>query len=142
LGTVTGKIINGSTLKKMHLIKKEDFMELSTDLKESWTVSNLMDKFPPICKQDPLEVRVNFIIKHFETTGETIRPEEIPEKMYGGALLVATERKRKLTKEEDISEADDDEKAYEPEKKKAKKANVAPKEEATSSAMPTIQEEA
>ena len=28
LGTVTGKVINGRTLRKMHLIKKEDFQEL------------------------------------------------------------------------------------------------------------------
>ena len=51
LGTVTGKVINGHTLRKMHLIKKEDFQELKTDLKESSVVSNLMDDFPPICKQ-------------------------------------------------------------------------------------------
>ncbi|RHN40923.1 hypothetical protein MtrunA17_Chr8g0360331 [Medicago truncatula] len=53
LGTETGKVINGSTLKKMHLIKKEDYTKLSTDLKESSMVSNLMDDFPSILKQDP-----------------------------------------------------------------------------------------
>jgi len=45
LGIVTGKIINGRTLRKMHLIKKEVFKQLSTDLKESSVVSNLMDNF-------------------------------------------------------------------------------------------------
>jgi len=56
LGTVTGKIINGSTLKNMKLIKKEDYIVLSTDLKESIVASNLMEDFPPICKQDHVEV--------------------------------------------------------------------------------------
>ena len=58
LGTVTRKIINGGTLVHMKLIRKEDLRVLSTDLKESSVISNLMDDFPPICKQDPLEVRV------------------------------------------------------------------------------------
>jgi len=58
LGTVTGKIINGATLIHMKLIRKEDHKVFSIDLKESSVISNLMDDFPPICKQDPLEVRV------------------------------------------------------------------------------------
>jgi len=56
LGIVIGNIINGSTLKHMKLIKKEDYKVLTTDLKESTVLSNLMDDFPPICKQDPIEV--------------------------------------------------------------------------------------
>jgi len=64
LGTVTGKILNGRTLRKMHLIKKEDFKELKTDLKESYVVSNLMDDFPPICRQDPPDVRANFVYEY------------------------------------------------------------------------------
>jgi len=65
LDTVTGKMINGSTLKHIKLIKKEDYTKLSTYLKESAVVSNLMDDFPPICKQDPLDVRVNYILDHY-----------------------------------------------------------------------------
>jgi len=53
----------------MKLIRKEDHKELSTDLKESSVISNLMHDFPPICKQDPLEVRVMFIKEYFEMTG-------------------------------------------------------------------------
>jgi hypothetical protein len=56
LGTETGKVINGQTLKKMKLIGKRVFKKLSTDLKESDAISALMDGFPPICKQDPIEV--------------------------------------------------------------------------------------
>lgn len=41
LGTVTGKVINGLTLRKMHLIKKEEFMELSTDMKESSVLTSV-----------------------------------------------------------------------------------------------------
>ena len=95
LGTVTRKVINGSTLKHMKLIKKEDYTELSTDLKESVVVSNLIDDFPPICKQDPLDVRVNYILDHYEKTGQTIKLSDIPDTMYGGALPIARNRKLK-----------------------------------------------
>jgi len=87
----------------MHQIKKEEFTKLKTDLQESFTVSNLMDNFPPICKQDPLDVQFYYIHEHLKTTGESIRLEDIPEEMYGGTLLVA--RKRKLKKKA-TSEAD------------------------------------
>jgi len=62
---------------------------LATDLKESEAVSNLMVNFPPICMQDPLDVRVNYILKHYETTRETIRMEDVPETMFGGALPIS-----------------------------------------------------
>jgi len=103
LGTVTGRIINGATLVTMKLIRKEDHQELSTDLKESSVISNLMDDFPPICKQDPLEVRVMFIKEYFELTGQIIKISDILDEMYGGALPIAKNRKslkRKLTEAE------------------------------------------
>jgi len=86
LNTETGKIINGRTLRNMNLIEKEAYTKLNTDLMESDAMSNLMEDFPPICKQDPLDV---------------------PETMYGGALLVAKRRKTKrkaLTKDEYLQE--------------------------------------
>jgi hypothetical protein len=138
LGTITGKVINGSTLKHMKLIKKEDYTKLNTDLKESSTVSNLMDDFPLICKEDPLDVRVNFILEHYKRTGETIKLDEIPETMYGGDLPVARKRK---SKNRITLEADDVEESSEPKNKKAKKAKGAPKVEETSSDVPSIQEE-
>jgi len=59
LFTVTGKIINGSTLRNMNLIKKDVYKKLDSDMKESRAISNLMKNFPPICKQDPLDVQCN-----------------------------------------------------------------------------------
>ena len=59
LGTMTGRCINGSTLKHMKMIK--DVFKLKTDLKESFVVSNLMVYFPPICRQDPPDVRAHFV---------------------------------------------------------------------------------
>jgi len=103
LGTVIGKIINGGTLKHMKLIRKEDHKVFSTDLKESSVIYNLMDDFPPICKQDPLEVRVMYMKEYFEMTGQTIKISDIPDEMYGGALPIAKSRKshkRKMTEEE------------------------------------------
>jgi len=46
LGTVAGKIINGSTLGKIRLIKQEAITKLDTNLKESRVSSNLMEGFP------------------------------------------------------------------------------------------------
>jgi len=108
-------------------------------LKESEAVSNLMANFPPICLRDPLDVRVGYILKNYETTGETIRMEDVPETMFGGALPIASKKKRKLTKEEYLSKVAEE--TSEPQKKKTKKAKVAPQAEATSSGMPTILEE-
>jgi len=50
LGRVINKIINGSTLANMRLIKLEVITKLDSDLKESRVSSNLMEGFPPICK--------------------------------------------------------------------------------------------
>jgi hypothetical protein len=74
LGTMTGKVINCRTLIKMKLIKKEDFKELSTDLKELYVVSNLIDDFPPICKQDPPDVRAHYVYEH---KGENWRNHQV-----------------------------------------------------------------
>jgi len=87
----------------MKYIKKVDYKDLSTDLKESSVISNLMDDFPLICKQDPLEVRVMFIQEYFEMTGQIIKISDIPDEMYGGALPIAKNRKsmkRKMTEAE------------------------------------------
>jgi len=122
----------------MHLIKKEDFQELKTNLKESSVVSNLMDDFPPICRQDPPDVRANFVYEHWQRTRETIKFDDIPETMYGGVLLVARKRK---SKKRITSEVDDVEEASEPKKMKAKKAKEDPKQQATNYVVPTIQDE-
>ena len=66
LGTVTGKVINGDTLSHMKPIEKEDYQKMATYLKESEVVSNLMVDFPPICMQDPLDVRVSYIMKQHD----------------------------------------------------------------------------
>jgi len=132
LGTVTGKIINGITLRNMTLIKKYAYKKLKTDLKESRTISNLMEGFPPICKQDPLDVQLYFIHDHQQSTRENIQLEDIPDQMYGGALLVAKSRKSKrkpISKDEYLEEASE---------QPAKKEKAA---EATRSALSTIQEE-
>jgi len=138
LGTMTGKIINGRTLIKMQLIKKKEFKEVNIDLKESYVVCNLMDDFPPICRQDPQEIRAHFVYEHWERTRETIKYDEIPETMYGGVLPIARKRK---SKKKATSEAVDIEEASEPKKKKAKKAKNVHQEQATGSDVPSIEEE-
>jgi len=104
-------------------------------LKESIAISNLMEGFPPICKQDPLDVQLYYIHDHFQATGETIQLEDIPKKMYGGALPVAKGRK---SKKKALTEAEYLDDAFEEPPKKSKKDKVA---EAIGSALSTIQEE-
>jgi len=138
LGTVTGKIINESTLRNITLIKKDVYKKLETDLKESRAISNLMEGFPPICKQDPLDVQLYFIHDHLQSTGENIQLEDIPDQMYGGALPVA---KSKKSKRKPISEAEYLEEAFEQPAKKARKAKKDKAAEATGYGLSTIQEE-
>jgi len=138
LGIVTRKIINGRTLRNMTLIKKDAYKKLETNLKESKEISNLMEDFPPICKQDPLDVQLYFIHDHLQSTGENIQLEDIPDQMYGGALPVAKSRKykkRPLTKAEYLEDA--------PEQppQKAKKAKKQKASVQSDPALPTIQEE-
>ena len=98
-----------------------------------------MDDFPPICKQDPLEVRVHYILDHFEKTGQTIKLNDIPDTMYGVALPIAKSRK---PKKRAISEAEYVEEAPEPAPKKAKKSKAAPQEQLANPDEQTIQQEA
>jgi len=79
----------------MTLIKKKDIKKLDTDMKESRATSNLMENFPPICKQDPLNVQLYYTHDDLKSTGENIQLEDIPKTMYGGALPVAKSRKTK-----------------------------------------------
>ena len=123
------------------MIEKEAYTKLSTDLKESDAMSNLMEDFPPIYKQDPLDVQMNYIKDHFATTGKRIRLEDVLETMYGGALLVAKSRKTKrkaLTEDEYLEDASEH-----PSKKskKAKKEKASTKVNEVGPAVPTIQEE-
>jgi len=137
LCTVTGRIINGATLVAMKLIKKQDLKELCTDLMESSVISNLMDDFPPICKKDPLEVRVMYKKEYFEMTGKIIKISDIPDEMYGGALLVAKNRKslkRNMTEAEYLDDT------HEPVVEVAKTS--ATQSTPTSSDVPPFQQEA
>jgi len=139
LGRVTGKLINGGTMEHMKLIKKEDYTVLSIDLKEFAVVSNLMEDFPPICKQDPLDVRVHFILEYFEKTGQTIKLNDIPYTMYGGALPIAKSRK---SKKRAISKAEYLEDAPELASKKTKKSKGASQEQLTAPEVLSIQQKA
>ena len=78
LGTVAGKIINGSTLGNMSLIKQEVVKKLDTNMKESRVSSNLMENFPPICKKDAIDVQLYYIDDYLKTYGEEIHLEDIP----------------------------------------------------------------
>jgi len=121
----------------MNLIGKEAYTKLSINHKEFDTMSNLMDDFPSICKQDPLDVQINYIKDHFSTTGKRIRLEDVPETMYGGALPIAKSRKtmrKSLTKDEYLEDAS------EHPSKKAKKETASTKVNEVGPVVPTIQE--
>jgi len=137
LGTVTGKIINGATLANMKLIKPDAVIKLESDMKESRISSNLMEDFPPICKQDPLDVHLFYIVDHLQSNGKEMRLEDIPDDMYGGKIKVAKSRK---TKRKPVSEAEYLEGASE-QPSKAKKPRRVSASKGTTSGVPTIQEE-
>ncbi|RHN38490.1 hypothetical protein MtrunA17_Chr0c01g0488971 [Medicago truncatula] len=156
LGTVRGKIINGETLKSMKLIGVDDVKKLPTDLKASDAKLALIPNFPPICKQDPLDVQMNYIREHFERTKEKISLKDVPEQMFRGALPVAKSRKSKskpLSKEEYLEEEEALRKPSKRTRKEAKvevaapkpkksKANVSTSEEAVASEeVPTSEED-
>jgi len=63
LGTVTGKYINGHTLRSMGIVKTVD--KLESDLHESMIISDIMVDFPPISKEENPVVQVNFVTRHF-----------------------------------------------------------------------------
>ncbi|KEH15894.1 hypothetical protein MTR_0454s0020 [Medicago truncatula] len=126
LGTVRGKIINGDTLKAMHLIKAKDVKKSPTDLKPSDAKSDLIPDFPPICKQDPLEVQRAYIMDHYKTYNQKISLKDVPDQMYGGALPVAKGRKSKtkpITKEEYLA-GDASEKGAQKQQKGLKLSNL------------------
>jgi len=120
----------------MHLVKA--VIRMDTDLQESNILSNLMDNFPPICKQDSPDVRAHYVYEHWKATRETIKYSDISDTMYGGSLQVAF--KKRKSKKKATSEADNEE-ASEPKKKKAKKSKDAPQEQLVGSEVPTIQDE-
>jgi len=121
LGTVTGKIINGGTLGNMRLIKQEVIKKLDTDMKESRVSLNLMENFPPICKEEAIDVQLYYIDDYLKTYGEEIHLEDIPEEMYGGALPVTKSIK---TNRKALLEAEYLKEASEQPTKKAKKAKI------------------
>jgi len=122
----------------MKLIKPDAIIKLETDMKKSRISSNLMEGFPPICKQDPLDVQLFYIDDHLQSTREEIRSEDIPETMYGGDVKVAKSIK---TKRKPVSEAGYLEGASEQPAKKAKKAKKDKAPEAIGSGVASIQEE-
>jgi len=54
----------------MSLIKQEDIKKLDTDMKESRVSTNLIENFPPICKQYAIDVQLYYIDDYLKTYGE------------------------------------------------------------------------
>jgi len=120
----------------MTLIKKDANKKFETDMKESKAISNLMEGFPPICKQDPLDVQLYFIHDHLQSTGENIQLEDIPDQIYGGAFPVAKSRK---SKRKPLPETEYLEDASEQPSNKAKKVNKEKASTQAELAVPSIQ---
>ena len=60
------------TVERFDFIKKNLNMliRMDTDLQESNILSNLIDDFPLICKQDPPDVRAHYVYEHWKATGK------------------------------------------------------------------------
>jgi len=88
-------------LRHMKLIKKEDYKKLATDLKEFEVVSNLMVNFPPICMQDPLDVRTRSGMSAESSQPQLAQPS-IPKKKRKHVV-----RKLKVASEEEEEEVEE-----------------------------------
>ncbi|KEH25995.1 hypothetical protein MTR_6g039060 [Medicago truncatula] len=100
LGSVTGKIFNGRTLRSMKIIEKVTTHK--DDLREDYVKSKLMQDFPSVCKKDNPTVIIEFIKAHRKETGEYINIASIPDNI-GGAPLKIKGKRSKLTTSEDVS---------------------------------------
>jgi len=135
LGTMVGKYINAFTLKNMYLV--EEAKKLSTNLKESTIVYDLMEDFPPISKEDNPKVLAAYVTNHYEKNGEIINYSSILDTMAGTPLRIASKkRKSKKSTSEDVETE-----AFEPKPKKAKKEKVVAQVNIVVAALPTIQKE-
>jgi len=128
LGTMTGKIINGRTLRYMNIVEKAIVEE--NDMKKSDVISDLMEDFPPISKEDNPEVLTAYVITHFKGKGDIINYSVIPDTMGGAPLRVKGKRKSKKVVEES-----------EPKPKKQKKSKKAPKLNVIEPSLPIIHKE-
>lgn len=133
LGTVTRKIINGKTLRYIHIANKA--IVLKSDMQESQIVSYLMVDFPPISKEDNPKVMAVYVVTHFEQTREIINYSGIPKNAIGVPLKVAS-KKRKSKKV--VSKAVKESK---PKPKKQKKSKKSPTLNFIESTLPEIQDE-
>jgi len=135
LGTMVGSYINAKTLTGMRLIKKVE--KLESDLTESMIVFDLMEDFPPISKEDHPVVIAEYAAWYYKETGIALNIDQLPDTLGGAPLRIAS--KKKTNKR--ASEAVDIEEISEPKKKKAKIAKDVHQEQATSSDVPSIQDE-
>jgi len=130
LGTMTGKIINGKALRYIQIVEKAIVEE--NDMKESHIVSDLMEDFPPISKEDNPEVLAAYVVTYFEETRRVIKYSSIPETASGVLLRVASKKRKPKKAVEGKSE---------PNPNKDKKEKKAPSLIVTEPALPAIQEE-
>jgi len=136
LGTMVGSYINAKTLKSMRLIKKVE--KLESDLTESMIVSDLMDDFPLISKEDHPVVIAEYAVWYYKETGIALNIDQLPDTLGGAPLRIASKKKKSNKR---ASEAVDIEEASEPKKKKANKAKDVYQEQATGSDVQSIQDE-
>jgi hypothetical protein len=133
LGTITGRIINGKTMRYMHIVDKA--IVEKDKMKESQNVSDLMEDFPPISKEENPELLAAYVVTRFEKTGEIINLSSIPETTGGVPLKIAIKkRKSKKAALEAVEES-------EPKPKKQKNPKKAPELNVIKPTLPAIQEE-
>ena len=136
LGTMVGSYINVKALKSIRLIKKVE--KLESDLIKSMIVSDLMEDFPPISKEDHPVVISEYAVWYYKEIGIALNIDQLPDTLGGAPLRIASKKKKTNKK---ASEAVDIEEASEPKKKKAKKAKDVHQKQAIGSDVPSIQDE-
>jgi len=120
----------------MRLIKKVE--KLESDLTESMIVSDLMEDFLPISKEDHLVVIAEYAAWYYKETGIALNIDQLPDTLGEASLRIAS-KKKKFNKR--ALEAAKGEASAHKKKKKAKKEKGESQEQATGSGLPTIQDE-
>ena len=87
-------MLNGSMLEAMGMIEKSEVISSKFDLTESQVMSDLMINFPPISKEDPSEVLVQYVAQYLLDTGKAIAWDRIPPDTDAPMKFIKRKRKQ------------------------------------------------
>lgn len=70
--------MSGALLGSMKIIEKKKVVTLEQDIQTTFRLSELLEDFPPIPREDPPDVLAHFITHYYHDTGISITWDMIP----------------------------------------------------------------